>query len=226
MEDRTLGENSRPKTQDFQKAIAELIPNIENLHNARKVPVLASLVFLHMNGVKKATGNWGTPVPILRDTLMCILYPDDVPQREPSLSPASKQQKQAAAIAQEAKEARRLVAGERAAKRASPEFLSAKGKMRRVLTAEEFATVFPEDAVAVGEDGQDGDDDTNDATNNDDAADDTEMDLAFLLPKLARKTAIKTSKCTTKSVIKSITEPIPSHASSVARHPSHIKHST
>lgn len=183
MKDRPLGKQHNNSAEDYREAVACKIPSLEFLYDAKKVPVLSSLVFLRLNGVEEAVGSWNTPLAILRKTLTSILYPDIVPQREESLSPTSKAHARAEEIFIEAQEAERVQEQNRLVKRKremetlradsdshetpakkkmkikgeSPDYAAAKARARSFLTEEAFAAIFCEETECDGKNDDEGD---------------------------------------------------------------------
>lgn len=174
MEDRPLGANNNPESEDLLEAVQDKVTKIADLVNMIPTRQLEILNFLRLLGEKRAMGDYKTKPQVLRRRLTQLLFPNDCPKREPSLSPDSKAKKIADMIwkdadeaeAQERKEQQEQRKREReefstpAAKKAKPS-ADSPGQvefLRTVLSPEDFEKYL---AKAKGTD-SDGDDDDDD----------------------------------------------------------------
>lgn len=105
MDDRPLGKNQDNTVEGRREAVQDKIQHIGQLKGMEPVRCLEILTFLRSNGVVEASGSWRTKPQILRLRVARVLFPDDCPRREESLSPASKAKAVAKELFDDAQEA-------------------------------------------------------------------------------------------------------------------------
>jgi hypothetical protein len=89
-EDRPLGVNNNPTAEDYCEAIALGDLQLKDVNKSEKPFVLGKIVGLRFLGCKEAVGHFNTQLGHLKLTLGQQCFPNDFPQREASISPASR----------------------------------------------------------------------------------------------------------------------------------------
>jgi hypothetical protein len=206
-----LGDESGTDQEDRRDAVATLIPSVEALSSETEVSkhtMYQVLNFFHLNGVKGAKLGINNPRALFCKKIIKIMYPDDLPEREPSLSPNSKRKLLLAEMMKDAEEAEADKEADRqaakrkskakAAKRKStpdseePDSKEPRKKRRKSSAWKLAADILPDDLLAKLE--ADLHPELQDDDSGSDASDDDEDDGCSVATRVAEATEAANDK--------------------------------